>query len=685
MALQLIDKDQLSRSYLRNPSSKAMAPHPLHPSHLLQTPRSVELATSLQGPRPMELPRPVKPPVAPVIAVHSVAPVKIHRPISTTEQLRLPSGPPSIQFIQKKPAEKIELRQSIIKLPLITPLNRIVLTKRIPNSLDTPIIKTNNINNTNNTTNSNNINNIHNSIKIENIILSNDINFTNTVSVKLYYGLANRIFMVLASLGYAERNNMNVVLCKSFIKDGIIDHEKNLDSFLLNIFPNLTIVDEFSSYTLINNDDGIRYHELPSCKGNIVLEGLFQSELYFPSRLPIFNVSKYKDTFFIHIRAGYYLTTHLLNIDLSNYYETCFNILGSNVKYILFSNDTAYAIDYMKKYSISYTLAPDLNQYDTLKEMASCSGGICANSTFSWMGALFQGAQRGPIFMPSKWYNNVFYEDVYPSWASRVTINKIKEQDEYFANIKPGSTIWITIINNGYIEFTKNFIKSMDIYNSHFTLIVYCLDLEALVQLKGIPNIIAFDASVFTKESLNSSFSEWGNSEYKKICFSKLDAIKYTLQKCKNVTVGYIDTDIIVLKNPTQTVETIMKENQDISIIAQCDEKHRCSNIYKCHSICAGLIIFKNTIDVLLLFEYKMSEIEKYSSDQDYLQLQIAKSKLKYLTVSKDIFLNGAYPGINDDTKLIIPDSAELIHYNYIIGKAKIGCMKKNKMWFNQI
>ncbi len=35
---------------------------------------------------------------------------------------------------------------------------------------------------------------------------------------------------------------------------------------------------------------------------------------------------------------------------------------------------------------------------------------------------------------------------------------------------------WITLINQGYIEYTRNFLKSMDVYSSHFPLIIYCLD-----------------------------------------------------------------------------------------------------------------------------------------------------------------------------------------------------------------
>jgi len=52
------------------------------------------------------------------------------------------------------------------------------------------------------------------------------------------------------------------------------------------------------------------------------------------------------------------------------------------------------------------------------------------------------------------------------------------------------------------------------------------------------------------------------------------------------------------------------------------------------------------------------------------------------MTIERNVFLNGEYPGVNNNTTLTIPPSAELIHYNYIIGKDKINFMKKNSMWF---
>ena len=65
------------------------------------------------------------------------------------------------------------------------------------------------------------------------------------------------------------------------------------------------------------------------------------------------------------------------------------------------------------------------NALDTLYIMSSCKGGICSNSTLSWMGIYFQNKKncKDFIFMPYPWVNfvNEFTKDntfnIYPKWT----------------------------------------------------------------------------------------------------------------------------------------------------------------------------------------------------------------------------------------------------------------------------
>ena len=59
------------------------------------------------------------------------------------------------------------------------------------------------------------------------------------------------------------------------------------------------------------------------------------------------------------------------------------------------------------------------------------------------------------------------------------------------------SLVWITLINSGYLNFTKNFLESMKVFNSAFKLIVYCIDKESIEALRNYDNCICINANNF--------------------------------------------------------------------------------------------------------------------------------------------------------------------------------------------
>ena len=744
------------------------------------------------------------------------------------------------------------------------------------------------------------------------------------VSVRLGAGIGNRIFQVLAALGYSEKFQKKCVISRSNINNGTQPHEKNLDELISRIFPDVKMVDSLQNITVINEHNGFTYTPLFNSLTNVLLTGYFQNENYFPSssRIPILRTTSYPNTYFIHIRAGDYLKSPVFNHDLSVYYAKCISILGPNVKYIVFSNDNVYATEYLKKFNIDYVLSDKIDQLEVLVEMANCEGGICANSSFSWLGAFFQDKKIGKRFMPSVWLNGSDCKGVYPKWATIVDVNKLLdstsiinteitkkalsnktdninfkcrlsewqllykepnslivqassvcggdlwmpfpigmnftyvknfnnnkswqigsheklvlcainqttdskrrptginrkqilnnlqknriqniklEQGAYFSllpsykfvispegngidchrhyeallagcipimednplirekydgcpilftkdysevtheylekkyneminteydfsrlflsyyskdqqeeikrcgeywikkwcgqntrwyenipvykQVNVSSISWITIINYGYIDFTRNFLESMKKYNSSFHLTVYCLDKQTIDTLQTYTNVTCIDTSDIITNTISSNFSSWGQSEYKTVCFYKLDAISHALKNF-NTAIGYIDTDIIVLKDPTDTVIRYMNIFTDVDLFTQCDENKNhieCSIQTRCPNLCAGICIFRNNPTTLDLVDYRKRDIKNNTTDQDYILDLCNANNIRRITISRKIFLNGEYPGVNTDAVLNLTSTAELVHYNYIIGKDKIKFMKKNNMWF---
>lgn len=262
----------------------------------------------------------------------------------------------------------------------------------------------------------------------------------------------------------------------------------------------------------------------------------------------------------------------------------------------------------------------------------------------------------------------------------------LQSPDTYFKSIKDSSFVWITIINKGYLNYTRNFLKSMEINNVSFTLIIYCLDKEIISDLEKYKNAVCLDASYFIKGRLDPSFSGWGMVSYKTLVFSKLDALKYSLDLCKKYNIqclGYIDTDIIVLKDPTPIMLNTLKDNPDVDIVNQCDEiAQLCSNDKLCASMCTGVIALRTSSIPGSLFDYCSDDTVHYMGDQDYIMDSIDKLGINRLSIHKHIFLNGMFPDLTTANPLVLPDTASLIHFNCMIGNKKEHNMKLKGMWY---
>jgi len=251
----------------------------------------------------------------------------------------------------------------------------------------------------------------------------------------------------------------------------------------------------------------------------------------------------------------------------------------------------------------------------------------------------------------------------------------------------PKSLIWITIINYGYIDYTKNFLISMNKCNVKFKLIIYCIDDQSFNELQNYDNCIPIKVD-FLNYNLPSEFKLWSNIDYKRICFAKLDAILYTLENTYQLgieSVGFIDTDIVLFSDPSDTIINMMNENKYINIFSQCDESPNkfCSNPYNCRNLCAGIIIFRNVKNLYRFLKYPENEIDQFiNADQDFLQQIFSNFNVPHLTVPKHIFPNGSYYQNLRNNKIEFEKSNVLIHFNYMIGHEKKEAMKLQNLWY---
>jgi hypothetical protein len=247
------------------------------------------------------------------------------------------------------------------------------------------------------------------------------------ITGNLVGGLANRIFIIMAVRGFAEKTNRTPVFVSNYISNNAHQSKESTTNELKEIFPDMEIKDDLT-WTEAKEEREFQYTDIVANKStNIVLHGYFQNERYFPSTPPTLQKTLLPDTVFLHIRLGDYTGTRH-DVGLTKYYVECLTRLkDKGVKFRVFSNDNTKAEEYIKSLNMlfTYTISDKTNALDVLKEMASCSGAICSNSSLSWLGAFFQAENRGPVFMPSKWINDVpneNFDTFYPSWATVIEI-----------------------------------------------------------------------------------------------------------------------------------------------------------------------------------------------------------------------------------------------------------------------
>ena len=285
------------------------------------------------------------------------------------------------------------------------------------------------------------------------INLFNNIN-NNYLIIEIQGGLGNQLFQIGTALGYCEKYNKNLILSKNHIIQNTHQTFDKTIKVINTLFPDIKIVDNLCTdkYYIFNeiNEDTFMYK--PICNNtiintldNILLKGYFINYKYFSEIFnccisPTNSISKYTDklnnfnnTYFIHIRLGDYVNHNLYNIKLNKYYTYCINKIkkqNNNAKFIICTNEYGNNLDnYINNFpkDIDYIIQDKTDdELDTLYIMSSCKGGICSNSSLSFIGSYFQKEKekdKNYIFMPYPWVNfiNGYIHDniidIYPKWT----------------------------------------------------------------------------------------------------------------------------------------------------------------------------------------------------------------------------------------------------------------------------
>ena len=179
------------------------------------------------------------------------------------------------------------------------------------------------------------------------------------------------------------------------------------------------------------------YHpEIFSWKGDVYLDGFFQSEKYFADSKNIIledfrlttplsdvanklkeSITQAEDGISLHVRRGDIVSdpnNFVYHRGCSiEYYKKALEVLRPKLKsphIFLFSDD----IEWVKENIIldvptTAISCPDLKDYEELYLMSQCKHNIISNSTFSWWAAWLNPNQNKMVISPDYWATNPLY------------------------------------------------------------------------------------------------------------------------------------------------------------------------------------------------------------------------------------------------------------------------------------
>ncbi len=255
---------------------------------------------------------------------------------------------------------------------------------------------------------------------------------------------------------------------------------------------------------------------------------------------------------------------------------------------------------------------------------------------------------------------------------------------------------FITLTNNGYIDYTLNCLKSLELIDFQKSLYCYTLGKEShnILQKNGYKSIL------LNSNIDDTEFNSYRQGNWHHITKRKFEIIHKELKN--NKFVCFTDGDIVFLnKNFMNYCLSYIQEND---IIIQNDLLLNNDQSY----VCSGFMFIKSNKKMLDLFNPE--NVKKYVKPDwdDQVYINQIKSKLKYKTLPLNLFPNGKYYYQSEKNKNMInfyfcketeknkknlfPNGIYyhfkkelqpmMIHFNWVIGHEKKNKMIQHNKWY---
>jgi hypothetical protein len=222
---------------------------------------------------------------------------------------------------------------------------------------------------------------------------------------------------------------------------------------------------------------------------------------------------------------------------------------------------------------------------------------------------------------------------------------------------------YITLTNAGYVDYTLNCIKSLNLLGHPRLLQVYCIDDTAIEKLCDYP---MKHKLVMPDEEVESEFQTFRSGNWNKVVFQKFRAIHDAL--LANDFVYFTDGDI-VYKSDRFINDLKNRMDDDIDLLIQNDKQHDDDD----SELCSGVMYIRSNEKTREFFNPEHIDVDLIECDQIYVNNM--KDKLNYEKLPLRRYPNGKYFREKQ------PNAPYLIHYNYLIGKDKKTMMMQDGNW----
>lgn len=243
-------------------------------------------------------------------------------------------------------------------------------------------------------------------------------------------------------------------------------------------------------------------------------------------------------------------------------------------------------------------------------------------------------------------------------------------------------TLVFTVTSDGYKYYTWNLYKMLQNLKIPWKLCILCLDRESKDFFDRIAQIPSRLFLMPGDRVIHKEPARFGTTPFKRMNRMKLKALQELSQRFELDRLIFIDSDIAVFKDFVPYFNDVLQTDP---LLFQCDENIegslRCSNTSACTNPCTGVIGMLLNSETRPKFRelYKIvSEVWGAAmTDQDYIATRLKMIELSYATLPRTEFPNGIFLANNKYKE----GDPYLIHFNYIIGKAKQAKMIEKECW----